>query len=134
MLRLQTEAVALLIDPSLLARDRAIEKVARVELQSRLGGRDVERATGRGIDHARGVLEAFTGTRQDEVVVVAEAVPELRMLFPDALADCRRFAEVECSGGHRCVIAAGKDPRVDRRIAFGADPKCFAWVVATDPS
>src|SRR2546430_17566239 len=121
MLRLQTEAVALLIDPSLLARDRAIEKVARVELQSRLGGRDVERATGRGIDHARGVLKACTGTRQDEVVVVAEAVPELRMLFPDALADCRRLPEVEWRGGHRRELAGGNEPRVDRRIAIGID-------------
>src|SRR5947207_542645 len=101
MLRLQTEAVALLIDTSLLARDRAVEKVARVELQSRLGGRDVEGATGRGIDHACGVLKAFTGTRQDEVVVVAEAVPELLVLFPDARADCRRLAEVEWRTGHR---------------------------------
>src|SRR5213594_1048759 len=107
MLRLETEAVALLIDPSLLAGDRAIEKVARVELQSRLGCRHVERATGRPIDHAGGVLKAFTGTREDEVVVVAEAASELRMFFPDALADPCRLPEVEWRARYWGELPAG---------------------------
>src|SRR5439155_2263777 len=116
MLRLETEAITLLIDPSPFAGDRAIEKVARVELQSRLGCRDVERTTGRGIGDAGRVLKAFSGTREDEVVVVAEAAPELRMVFPDALADRCRLPEVQWRAGHRGELAGGNEHRVDRRI------------------
>src|SRR5712691_11117936 len=131
MLRLETEAEALLINPSLLTGDRAIEKVARVELQSRLGRRHVERAAGRGIDDAGGVLKAFTGTREDEVVVVAEAASELRMFFPDALADPGRLPEVEWRARYWRELPAGNERRVDRRIAIGIDLHQMVEDVAT---
>src|SRR5439155_4751356 len=52
MLRLHAESVSKLINPSALARDRAIEEVARIKLQPRFARQHLEHASASWFVHA----------------------------------------------------------------------------------
>src|SRR6185295_2305055 len=91
MLRLQAESVALLVHPSRLAGQRAVQKIAGVELDARLGGGHVEHASaGRFLEPCRVMQGRSCGpadrTVQHPVMVVAVAVLQLRMIGCDARA------------------------------------------------
>src|SRR4051812_10670134 len=78
-----------------LALDRAVEEIARVELDPGLRRRDFHCPAALRIGEARGELEASAFAIQHEVMVVALAERELRVLVIDARADCRSLAEIE---------------------------------------
>src|SRR4029450_7723299 len=62
VLRLEAESVALLVDMPGLAGDRAVEKIARVELHAGLGRRHVERATALRVLDLRGMTQLARGS------------------------------------------------------------------------
>src|SRR5437870_4982789 len=94
MLRLQAQRAAMLVDMARLARDRAVEEIAGVELQAGLRRRDIERSAALRIFELRGVTQPRVAT-QDPVMVVALAVLDLLVIRVDARADRGRLPEVE---------------------------------------
>src|SRR5205823_10694239 len=97
VLRFHGEAVAVPVDDGVLAPQRAVEKVAGIELQSWLRSGDLHHTPGCRLVHAcrERRLAALAALVQHEVVVVAAPEAELRIVLVDAGADRRRRAEVE---------------------------------------
>src|SRR5262245_25530249 len=96
VLGLEHDRAAVRIRDSALSMNRPIEKVAGVELQSRLRSRDVERTSRCRIDDADGMHEARGALPVEHPVVIVTATePQLRVFRADARADRRRRAEVE---------------------------------------
>ena len=96
------------------ARDFPVEKVARIELNARLGGRDVHRPAGHRLDDPGGKREIRALAVQHEVVVVPEPTLQLFIGVVDARADFRRRAEIE-RFLHGAKPARGNQRRVHRR-------------------
>src|SRR5437870_3277461 len=101
MLCLQTEAVALRVRAAGLSRDAAIEKIAGIKLQTRLGCRNVERASRGWLGHASCMNQARAGAVQHEVVIVAAAEAQLFVILCDPRTDCRGSSEIERRAGDR---------------------------------
>ena len=79
MLRLETQRRVQVRDLSAFAFDGAIQKIAGVELNSRLVGEDFHHAARGGFLHARGQRQSAADSVQDPVVIVAVAQLELRI-------------------------------------------------------
>src|SRR6266545_1378203 len=130
VLGLEGEAVALPVHPSAGPHQRPVQEVARVELQARLVGDDLEDAAAARLDHPRGQLQAAAVAVEHPVVVVAAADHELRVAVADARADGGRVPEVE-GGAPEVGDLAGRDQRrVDRGVVAGVDPQLVAVDVA----
>src|SRR5215510_2694291 len=96
VLGLEHDRAAVRIRDSALSLNRPIEKVAGVELQSRLRSRDVERTSRCRIDDADRMREPRGALPIEHPVVVVPATkPQLRILGVDARTNRRRRAEVE---------------------------------------
>src|SRR6266568_3730570 len=95
MLRLQAQGIALLVDMSRFAGDRAVEKISRVELHAWFGCGDIEGPAAGGILDACGAHETGLAAVQHEVMVVPGAVPQLLVVRADARPDRSRLAEIE---------------------------------------
>src|SRR6266508_358617 len=117
VLCLQAQPGAALVDMTRLAGDGAVEKVARVELDARLGRGHIERAPRRRILDARGVTERPRRSVDHPVVIVAGAVAELRMVRVDAGANRDRLAEVEWRAINRRELARGNERGIEGREA-----------------
>src|SRR5262245_57382908 len=101
----------LLVDDSAFPRDRAIEEVAAVELDARLGRVDLERAAGLRLAHPGRGRQIPILTDND----VVEVVPiRIAAGFGDVLSDRLERPEVEWRARGRGDLA-GRDQRVIRR-------------------
>src|SRR6476469_6437102 len=99
MLRLEGNSVSEAIDSASFAGDAAVQKIAGVELQARLGREYVEGADARWLDDARSVHQRVVwcvSAIQNEVVIVPVAIADLRVpTLVNPRSDRRRSAEIE---------------------------------------
>src|SRR6059036_263299 len=100
MLGLEAEARPVTVDAPALSFNRPIEKVAGIELQSRLCRADVEPAAARWILEPRRVHERPPSPPRaiavdHPIVVVAAPEPELLMLVVDARSNRGCSAKIE---------------------------------------
>src|SRR5438067_10436387 len=130
MPRLETQTGAAPIDVTRFAGDRTVEKISRVELHARFGGRYVQRSAAGRIHYARRVAQRAARAVQHDVVVVAFAVAELLVLGVDAPADRGRTAELERRAFDRRQLAGRNERRVDRREPIGVDRQLVPQDVA----
>src|SRR5688572_8540335 len=100
MLRFERKPASSLIWTSGLAGQRAVEEIAGVELDARLGRRDLEHPSARWILHARRQHGLAPLPIQHEIVVIAVARPDLRIAGGDARANRGRLPEVEGRAVH----------------------------------
>src|SRR5579872_418101 len=89
-LRLETDGVRLTVQPPALSGDRTIEVVARIDLQARLIGQQLQHASGARRLEARRQLQ-FSGIAKTEIVVVALAMEQLLVIAANPRPDRRRF-------------------------------------------
>jgi len=87
MLRLHAECAAARVCLAALAVQGAIQEIAGVKLQGRLGGPDLEDAAGLRLVHFRRLGEPGAGLVEHPVVVVALAELDLLVVGFDAGAD-----------------------------------------------
>ena len=121
VLGLEAQRVPAGVRTARLARDAAVQRVGRVQLQTRLRGRDGESSPGRWLEHARSPLQAATRPREHEVVVVSATDRDLWMVVCDVSADPHGRPEIKRRPGDRREFA-GRDLRgVHRRVAIGVD-------------
>jgi len=95
MLRFEAEASALLIGQSAFAFDRSIEKIAAIELHTRLRGQHFQHAAVTG-----SFTRATTSRRpvwmiEDKIVVVTVPAFQLLVRLPDARANGGGLAEIK---------------------------------------
>src|SRR3954468_20383861 len=78
-LRFQAQRIALTIDATAFADDRAIEKISGIELNGRRGGEHFQNAAGYGVFQPRRHSQAVRTrlTREHEVVMVATSDAQL---------------------------------------------------------
>ena len=74
MLGLETESMVLAVDDSVFAGERAVQEIAGVELDARLGGRDLEHPSGLGLVHPGRQRQRLTAAIEHEVMVVADRI------------------------------------------------------------
>src|ERR1044071_2084086 len=116
MLRLETERGAMPVYRPILPRDRAVQEVARVKLDPRFGGADLEREAARRIDEARRAHETTSRTVQHPVVIVSFTKAQLLVHLLDARSDGGGRAEIEWRPGDRGDFARRNERAVDRRV------------------
>src|SRR5687767_930681 len=121
MLRLEAKAAAPGINAGPFALERAVEKIAGVELQARLGRRDFERAAARTVDDPCRRLQTGTRASKVEVVIVAAGHFQLGIGLLDARTDRGGLTKIE-----RCPVdwrdLSGRDQgRVNRGKAVSVD-------------
>src|SRR5262249_16835884 len=121
VLRLEAETGAVTIDVAALALDRAVEEIARVELQAWLGRRDLHRTPALRIRQSRRELEAGSLPFQHPVVIVALAVLELLIAVLDARADDGRPTEVERRAADVRELTPRNQRVVDGRVEVRVD-------------
>src|ERR1035437_3567494 len=98
MLRFHTEAVAELIDPATFARELAVEEVAGIKLQTRLGGEDLQHPAGGRLIHAPHEAKLPHRFVDYPVVVVAAAELKLLVVLANARANGGGCAEIKRGG------------------------------------
>src|SRR5262245_36224866 len=100
MLCLERDGAVTRVDAPLLTDHMITEAVAGVDLNSRLGGEDLEQAAAHRIIETRCECRLLAGiVIEYEVMVVASADPELFVILANPIADGRRVAEVEWRAG-----------------------------------
>src|SRR5262249_58740072 len=119
VLRLQTETIALLVDVTGLAGNRAVEKVPGVKLYSRLSGRHIKRSAGLRFHKPHRVHQALALPVEHEIVVVPVSVVELLIIRTEAAADRRGPPEVERGAGDRSQLSRRDQRLVNRREPTG---------------
>jgi hypothetical protein len=123
VLWLEAEPRSMAVDAAVLPGDGPVEKVARIELQSRLGTLDIERAPGDRFDDAGDERGVRTQATNRPVVVVSLPVRELRVVLVNPFADrvwrreverrsrnWRQLASGYQAGIHRCVAVPSRQP------------------------
>src|ERR1700686_3728116 len=85
MLGLQIKCESWLIHVPLLAGNRPIEVIPRIELHSRLGREHSQNASARGLILLGRLGQLFLRMIQNEVVIVAQAQPQLLIVGVDPL-------------------------------------------------
>src|SRR5262245_37836358 len=98
MLGLQAEAGARAIDRAGLAA-RAVEEVARVELDRGLGGQHLEHPAADRLGYPRRAPQPAVGAFDLEAVVVAAGEPQLLIVVVDPRTDRGSLPEVERRAG-----------------------------------
>src|SRR5690348_16864631 len=122
MLGLETEPSATQVGNPAFSLDGAVQEIPRVELQTRLIGKDVQRAATGGIDYPRRVMRLGPrATIEHEVVVVAAGDLELSVGGVDPRADGGRSPEIEGRSRHRREDTGGNQGGVDRSVAGRID-------------
>src|SRR6267142_6184441 len=99
--RLEAHGVGLPIQATTLSAVGAVEKVSGIDLQPGLVGGQFEHAAGTRRSKPRGETRFTACRREAEIMVIAAAKPELRMVVADTRADFDTVAEVEWRAGHR---------------------------------
>src|SRR6185369_302923 len=116
MLRLERYSVAEMVDDTAFSNVAAVEEIAGVKLQARLGGGDLHRATTRWFDNAGSEYQRVrcrAAAVQNPVVIVAIAVANLDVLpVIYSLTDRVRCAEIE----RRALHGRDLTSRYQRRI------------------
>ena len=120
------------VDVPVLADGAAIQLVARIELQPRLGRGDVERAARHGILEPGGVARrcAISAAAQHEIVVVPIAASDLLVIRVDARANLGRLPKIERRSRHGPDLAGGDLGIVGRRVLIGVDRQMMPENVA----
>ena len=121
MLCLQAEGAAKVVRFAAFPLDRAVEEVAGIELNARLGCRDVERTSGRWVYNVYHLAQGSHFSVQDEVVVVTIASLDLLIIRTDALTDSMWLPEIERRTLHRPDLTSRDQRCVNRRKAIGID-------------
>src|SRR2546427_299597 len=116
MLRLETERGAMAVYPPTLPRNRAVQEVARVELDPGLRCTDLERAAARRINDARRAHETTCRTVQDPVVIITFAKTQLLVRLVDASPNGIGRAKIEWRPGHQGDFACRNEGQVDRCV------------------
>src|SRR6266508_2533857 len=130
VLGLQRQAVALPVHPAAGADQGAVQEVARVELDARLVGEDLQDPAASRVGQPRRQLQPGAAPVQHPVVVVAAADDELRVAVADARTDRGRPGEVQRRAGHRGDLAGGDQGRVDRGVVAGPQQQLVVVDVA----
>src|ERR1035437_3185952 len=122
MLCLETEPRTFRIFLSALSRNRAIEKIPRIKLQSGLRCKNLHDASAYQLENGGRQSERVTGFIQHPVVVIAAAEFQLLIgrLYPGT--DRRRFCKVErgpfhgskFGGRDRSIVGRGKTAGIER--------------------
>src|SRR6266576_6522763 len=122
MLGLETEARPLTVNAPALSFNSPIEKIAGIELQSRLCRASVEPAAARRILQPRRMHERPRPPPlpraiavDHPIVVVAAPEPELLMLVVDARSNRGCPAKIERRSRHRGDLAGRNQRRINRR-------------------
>src|SRR5436190_22824007 len=120
MLGLETEARPVTVDARALSFNRPIEKVAGIELQSRLCRADVEPSAARRILEARRMHERPPPSPRaiavdHPIVVVAAPEPERPMLVVDPRSNRGCPAKIERRSRHRSDLPGRNQRRINRR-------------------
>src|SRR6266851_8145871 len=106
MLRLEAQPRSVRVNATALSFDAAIQEVARVKLQSRLGRADLDRTpAGRLYESRRRDETRLAAAIEHPVVVIPTAKPQLRVLLRHPRADTRRGAKIERRPRHRRDLA-----------------------------
>src|SRR5579862_9420413 len=113
VLSLQAEAVVLVVDLAALANIRAVQEVARIELQTGLVGPDFHDAAGPRARDPGGEPYPLAVSIDTKVVVVSAGVFQLDIVLIDTRPDRGGLAEVQRRAGHRGQFT-GRD-QVDRK-------------------
>src|SRR5688572_14007572 len=121
MLRLEAEAAVPSVGDTAFAFNAAVQKIGGVQLHAGFGGRDLEHAPRHRLDDARGKRQRVALAIQNEVVIVAAAVRDLRVLCLDARANQRRFTEIEGLARYWRESARWNRGRIDRGVAIRID-------------
>src|SRR5437868_10511931 len=95
MLSLQAQCAATDVGRTALAFERAVQKVSRIELGSRLGSGDAKPAPARGLIDFGCVEELATWRVEHPVVVIAFAEADLLVIGIDAVADSGGLSEIQ---------------------------------------
>src|SRR4051812_38053288 len=132
VLGLEGEGVALAVGLVANAEEGAVEEVAAVELGAGLVGVHLDRAAVLGLPEAGGEPETVVvrPAAEHEVVVVAAADDQLRVIVPEPGADRGRFGEVERRTGDRSDLPGRDQAGVDRGVLGGIQLQHVAVDVA----
>jgi len=101
MLGLEGEAPTMNVHFPGLSRDRSIQKIPGVHLDTRLSSPNPEHASRYGIIYLGGLRELPSGLIQHPIVVVSLRVVQLSVVLIDARSNHRQLAEIErrsCNG------------------------------------
>ena len=126
VLGLQRKAIALAVLPATRAVQRAVEEVARVELDPRLVGLDRQQASAGRIEQLGCSVELTRLGRwvvEHEVVVIPTSEHELLVAVADALADRVERREIERRSEHRPDLSGRDQSAIDRGEVVGVDPQ-----------
>ncbi len=117
MLRLQAESGVLVIDVTVFAMQRSIQKIAGIELHPGLGRLHGQHPPAGWFDHPRSLLQHAHLSVEDVIMVISPSQAHLLIIVVDPRSDGGRFVEVQRRSRHRGQFAGGNEPRVDRSIA-----------------
>jgi hypothetical protein len=107
------------VHAAVLAGDRSVEQVARIELNSRLSRPHGQRSTAPRIGQHRRVTQRARRAVDDPVVIVPAAVPQLLVDRIDACANHGGGPEIEWRVRHRRNVAGRDESLVHRRVMAG---------------
>src|SRR4051812_35978389 len=97
--RLEADGVGLPIEATTLSGGRTVEKISGIDLQAGLVGEQFEHPARRRLSKPRGEARFAACRAETEIVIVAAANAELRMIVANPCADRETGAEVEwCAG------------------------------------
>src|SRR5271168_5102670 len=98
MLRFQTKARSMTVKLPALTANCAIQKVAAVELNARLGRQHFQDASAAGFENLGGKLQTTAiGTLQDPIVIVSFAELQLFIVLIDARSNSDGLGEIKWS-------------------------------------
>ena len=126
MLRLEAESVSASVPATGLTDNAPVQTVGCVELEARLGRVYIQNPTAGRLFHVRGVHEFCVSQLQHEVVIVAAADPQLRIILIDPRSNGCGLREVEGRACHRCEGPCGKVDRSGSALIVSRWPSTFA--------
>lgn len=120
MLGLQAKAGSISETLAALSKDRAIQKIAAVELNARFGRQDLQYASAGGFENLRGQLRVVAiAAFQNPIVIVTASEFELFVFLLDARADGGELGEIERSTADRAQFSGRNDCGIDGRKILG---------------
>ena len=99
-LRLKADGVGLPIKPTTLSGRAAVEIVPRIDLQTGLIGVQFEHAARAWIGEPRGEARLIACPGKTEIVIIAAAISQLRMIVADARTDLGAGTKIERGAGN----------------------------------
>ena len=116
MLRLQAKSRSLAIHLAAFARDRAVQKISRIKLNSRLSGPHLQNAPAPGIVNFCGFRKLSACAVQHPVVVVSLAESNLLVIGIDALTNRRCLPKIKWRSRHLRQLARRDQSIINRRV------------------